>query len=72
MQTLQFNIPVSKVPALATAAILDGSDLGSWLADSVDRSHLTAKKSTEAPAAAVAQAEEEESPTAPDFFADII
>lgn len=44
MQTLKFNIPLSKVPALATAAILEGSDLGSWLADSVDRSQLAAPK----------------------------
>lgn len=44
MQTLKFNIPLSKVPALATAAILEGSDLGSWLADSVDRSQLAAQK----------------------------
>lgn len=34
MQTIKLQIPVKKIPPLATAAILAGDDLGSWIVES--------------------------------------
>jgi hypothetical protein len=84
MTTLRFDIPVDKIPVLATAAILAGEDLGSWAAGET-RDRLMAR-TQEIPGEEVAadglyksinlddlvaqQANEE--PPVSDFFADIV
>lgn len=78
MQTITLAIPASKIPALATAAILDGSDLGSWIVDSVDNSPLCAPSVVSVPESSVVldslpetQPEPEEAPIG-DFFANLV
>ena len=77
MQTLRFDIPVEKIPALATSAILAGMDLGAWASQETKNEYLASLSSPEpVPYASIPatqpEKEEEEAPTAPDFFADIV
>lgn len=76
MQHITVSIPVSKIPALATAAILDGGDLGSWLVDAIQNEPFApAEVSADFPVVLdslpEAQPEPEDAPVS-DFFADVI
>lgn len=41
MDTVTLEIPLRKIPQLATAAILSGDDLGSWFVKGIDQSPLS-------------------------------
>ena len=41
METVTLEIPIRKIPRLATAAILSGDDLGSWFVKGIDESPLS-------------------------------
>ena len=80
MTTLRFDIPVEKIPALATAAILAGQDLGSWTSRETQEDILAAPVSDEViiPESSIVldslpetQPEPEEAPVG-DFFADLV
>lgn len=84
MTTLRFEIPVDKIPVLATAAILAGQDLGSWAAgETRDRlmAHAQQIPGDEVVADGrivlenlddVVARQKGEEPTVSDFFADIV
>ena len=76
MQHVTVSIPVSKLPALATAAILDGGDLGSWLVESIQNETFSpATEEPDVPVVLDSLAETQpETASVPDsdFFADII
>lgn len=81
MTTLRFDIPVDKIPVLATAAILAGQDLGSWAAgETRDRIMASAQEipdpvETDLPVVLDSLPETQPEPAAvpdSDFFADII
>lgn len=76
MQHVTVSIPVSKLPALATAAILDGGDLGAWLVESIQNETFSpATEEADVPVVLDSLAETQpETAAVPDsdFFADII
>ena len=81
MTTLRFDIPVEKIPALATAAILAGQDLGSWTSRETQDDILAAPVSDEVVADGrivlenlddVVARQKDTEPTVSDFFADIV
>ena len=76
MQHITVSIPVSKLPALATAAILDGGDLGAWLVESIQNETFSpATAETDLPVVLDSLPETQPEPAAvpdSDFFADII
>lgn len=84
MTTLRFDIPVDKIPVLATAAILAGQDLGSWAAgETRDRLMAHAQEITGDEVVAdgrivlenlddVVARQKDTEPTVSDFFADIV
>lgn len=84
MTTLRFDIPVDKIPVLATAAILAGQDLGSWAAgETRDRIMESPQEIPGDEVVAdgrivlenlddVVARQKDTEPTVSDFFADIV
>lgn len=82
MDTVTLEIPLRKIPQLATAAILSGDDLGSWFVKGIDQSPLSSTIPGEEVVADgrivlenlddVVALQKDTEPTVSDFFADIV
>lgn len=82
MDTVTLEIPLRKIPQLATAAILSGDDLGSWFVKGIDQSPLSSTIPGEEVVADgriilenlddVVARQKDTEPTESDFFADIV
>lgn len=82
MDTVTLEIPIRKIPQLATAAILSGDDLGSWFVKGIDQSPLSSTIPGEEVVTDgriilenlddVVARQKEAEPTESDFFADIV
>lgn len=82
METVTLEIPIRKIPRLATAAILSGDDLGSWFVKGIDASPLSSSIPGDEVVADgrivlenlddVVARQKDTEPTVSDFFADIV